>query len=265
MARNEPLGDDCREKFSRDWGIAYAWFRTYNEAMFNWLSCINLGKPDVANDVPVLFSTPERAFADTVRPRVEGQVDIPLISFTLTGAEFDFDRFKPSSLLFSKQQVGDRWQLGKRAMPWELNYNVSVWTKFYEDLDIIGYYLMSRFTPKSYLLVNGRASEVSFTGHSDNSDLEPGVDEDRKLRHDYQFKVDAWMSLPFTEVGSVQRAIVVLQDNEDFDDPIDDIDDPTIANPVIENFTEEQESAETSNLPNKIPGVYTSEVPNDQD
>lgn len=260
--RQEQKDVECREYFSRDWGIYFPWFRAYNLGMKEWLSWINEGRPETQGSfIPVIFATPERAFADFVRPRVEGQVDLPVISFALTAINFDQARFKPSYLPFNRRKIGDKWQLIPRSMPWDINYNVTVWSRFYETLDIVSYALLSRFTPKSYLYANGAASEISFQGHSDSSTLEPGADQDRVLRHDYQFKVNGWMPMPYKEVGSIRDIIIwitnelngektideVLEENggmnEDGVTVITDFSDTTISNPS----------------PNKITGIYEIE------
>lgn len=214
--RDEELDAQCREYYSHDWGITFPWYRTYNEAMKQWLSCIREPRPEVENrDIPVVYATPERAFASLISPRVEGQPDIPIISFVMTGVSWDADRFSNIFTPWDRTLVDGKWRLQSKPMPWNLSYNVSVWTKFAVTLDYVGYTLLSRFTPKSYIKPFGfPVSEVSFTGHSDTSALEPGQD-DRLLRHDYQFEIKAWMPMPYREVGQIGNVFIAIDSDED--------------------------------------------------
>lgn len=209
LQRNEPKGPDCREYYSRDWGIAYSWHKTYTEAVYLWLTKINEGRPETPQDIPVVFATPERAFADVIRPRVEGQVDIPLISFAFTGSTFDQKRFLPSNIVWEKLKVGDKWRVSPKPLPWNLSYNITVWAKFHQTLDIVAYTLLSRFTPSSYLYVEGRPALIRFGGHNDSSTLESN-DDDRILRQDFQIEVEAWMPLPYQETNSVDEVGIVI-------------------------------------------------------
>ena len=255
--RNEQKGPDCRERFSRDWDVPYGWFRTYNEAMKLWLEGIRLGRPESPDPVRVVYATPERAFADFISPRVEGQVDLPVISMSLSSATFDPSRFRAPREIFTKTLVGDQWQLETRAMPYTLSYNVTVWAKFHNDLDIIGYSLMSRFTPKSYLSVKNRASMISFSGMNDTSNLEPGQDADRILRHDYMFTVEAWMDMPARLVGKIEG--VVLHIDNDIDTELDPDSSVEVGFPMEGSFDNEDISRGQSGTEHTIPGVYTSE------
>ena len=253
--RDEEKGEDQREIFSKDWNVAFGWFRTYNERMKAWLECIEEGRPETqGKTIPVIYATPERAFSDFIRPRVEGQVDLPIISFSMTGVNFDMNRFKPTFNDFHKIRVGDQWQLQPKSMPWNINYNVTVWAKFHTTLDIVAYSLLSRFTPKSYLMVGGRLSQIDFEGQNDSSDLEPGANTDRTLRHDYQFKVQGWMPMPFRTVGQVENIVAVFGEGESELD-IDTILDPSGVTTIEDGFYSLAGSTES-----RIPGVYTSEI-----
>lgn len=272
VTRNEPLDSEFRETYSRDWKLYSSWARAYHQGFREWLSGISEGRPETQGvTIPTIFATPERAFADYVRPRVESQTDLPVISFTMTGLSFEQSRFRPTYLPFHKTNLGDgRWQLQPRAMPWEINYNVTVWARFYETLDLVSYALMSRFTPKSYLLVNGIASQIDMMGHNDSSTLEPGADQDRILRHDYQFKVDAWMLMPYREVGSISEIILWVTNELNGKNP--DGSPKTVQDAIDENgglneggitvLTDLSASTEVNTGPNQIPGIYTRENEN---
>lgn len=212
---DEPKLKDCRTQFSRDWGVGIPWTRGYNEGMMKWLSGITLERPEEPYAIDVIYQTPERAFADLVSNRVNAQIVLPVISFIMTGMSFDWQRLSsPPNIVYSKRKIGERYQLEPKPMPWVLNYNVTVWGKFQQDLDIIAYKILSRFTPDSYLIAYGTPNLLKFQSHSDTSDLEPS-DTDRILRHDYQFDVEAWMQLPFREVGQIEGVTLNLTNDPD--------------------------------------------------
>jgi hypothetical protein len=224
--RNEPLADDCREVFSRNWGVGYAWYRTYIEAMYLWLSNINLERPNELFSVPVLFQTPERAFADKIRPTINREtVNLPIISFTLSSIAFDRQRLMSLPAINGRwekhKQVDGTWIIVSKPMPWQLNFNVTCWGRYFLDLDFISYNLLSRFTPDSYLRPadTGIPSKIALTSMTDTSTLEPGQATDRILRHDYAFQIEAWMPLPERRVGSIQGVDVILA--SDFSEVLD--------------------------------------------
>ena len=189
--REEQLGKDCREQFSRSWNIAFNHQRGYNEAMAAWLDNVILDRPEEPLCVPVKYQTPERAFANFVIPRVNAQVDLPIMTFILTSSSFDRERFysPPNpNIIWRKTRIGNEWRLENRPTPWEFTYNVTLWAKFQDDLDIVAYQLLSRFTPDSYLWAfNGVPAKIDFVSHTDTSDLEGGETRDRVLRNDYTF------------------------------------------------------------------------------
>jgi hypothetical protein len=216
--RDEEIGDDCREEYSRDWNYSFPWFREYNEHMMLWLSHITVERPENPKEVPVIYQTPERAFADKLLPRVNARVDLPIISFVMTGTEFDRSRMLSyPTLVFDRTFQDGKYHLTPRPMPWNLNYNVTIWTKFQQDIDIIIYRILSRFTPSSYINPFGIASKVSFESHSDTSTLEPGEEGDRLLRHDLNFNVEGYMPLPSTEVGMIEQVNMVLTNDTESD------------------------------------------------
>ena len=205
IQRDEPKDSKtCREKYSQDWGISFSWLEGYNLGMAAWLSGIYLDRPEEPYQVPVMYQTPERAFADKIRPRINDQTALPIISFVETGTTFDNERYvSPPSLIYSRRKVGKKWQLEPKPMPWIINYNVTVWTKYKEDMDRIHYYLMSRFTPESYIVAYNSPAKIIVQSHSDTSDYE-STDGDRVLRNDFQFDVLAWMQLPYRETGRIE-------------------------------------------------------------
>jgi hypothetical protein len=255
LIREEPIGDDCREKFSRDWGVSIPWFYGYNEAMMRWLSGITLERPEEPLQIEVMYQTPERAFADIMSNRVNAQIVLPAISFLMTGASFDWSRFtSPPNINYITRQIGNRWQKEPKPTPWILNYNVTVWAKFQEDLDMIAYRLLSRFTPDSYLNAYGAPALMQFQSHSDTSDLEP-ADTDRILRHDFQFDVLGWMQLPFTEVGRIEGVTYNFTG-----DPEEVVDSDCVDTISVQegDFSIEVPEGSTE----RVPGVYTSEPEN---
>jgi hypothetical protein len=218
--RDEELSSyDCREQYSRDWGVSFPWVKTWNEAMLLWLSHIKVERPEEPLDVPVMYQTPARAFAEITMPTVNDQIALPIITFTLSGQNYDANRnwggyFFPN---FGRSRTADGWQIQRKPMPWELTYVVTIWTKYQIDMDIIMYRLLSRFTPDSYITAYGIAARTQLTNHTNTSDLEPGEATDRMIRNDLSLKVDAWMVLPELQVGQIEGVDIILDNDKSTD------------------------------------------------
>jgi hypothetical protein len=221
--RNEEVGDDCREQFSRNFAgtIAHPIWRGWNEAMLLWLSNVKLGRPEEPNDVPVLYQTPERAYAEYVRPTTNDQVQLPVISFAHAGADFNRERFFGSKgMVFQRTFDGSKYQVARKPMPWDINYVVTIWTKYQQDMDVVLYNYISRFTPDSYLQWNGIPAKLSLTSVTDTGILEPGEATDRVLRQDLSFTAEAWVQQPEQEVGVIGGVDITLDNDNNVDNSI---------------------------------------------
>lgn len=208
------MSDIEKEPYSNAYlGVIVKAFKDHHEGMYSWLS--NIGLPPEAGrpTVPVVYATPERAFAKVVAPQAEGQVDLPVITYYCSGMNLNQQRrFLPPYVQFQKQKVGDGWRLYSKAMPWDLTYNVTVITNKVNQADIINWQIITRFTPNSYIKLGRAAICLKLESAVDTSSLEPGKDKDRIVRRDYTINAEGWLELPYQDVGSIGSVITELND-----------------------------------------------------
>ena len=213
----EPIDKLGKRYWSRDWNTtAIPWFAEVNMAFAQWLSDFEEPVPEKrGRKLPVLYSTPDRAVAKYFSPTVGGSPDLPMFTFTLTGAEFDQERWLPPFIEFNRRRIDDTWYIYRKPMPWSLTYNVTLIANHQITLDNITWLIFSRFaTGESWMNVNGIPTRITFEGVSDNRDLEPGQ-ETRILRYDYSFRVEAWMHLPFEIADQIGSIILSINDQMD--------------------------------------------------
>lgn len=205
----------------RTFGLSLRVWTPYNRAMEGWLAGISKEKDGhVVGTIPVLYATPEKAFARREAPLNEGRPDIPMISFYLSSIDMAFDRvngFFPSFRPFERTSVpgSDRVRSYPRMLPVNLSYSVNLWAKHIYETHLVDWDLLSRMRPYSYLNVYGADCPLYFESVSDSSDLEPGAQSDREIRRDYSFRVEGWLPLPYTEEARLQKITIGMTDDED--------------------------------------------------
>jgi len=205
-------------------GLSLRVWRAYNMAMEDWLSGISKDKDgQTYGTIPVLYATPEKAFARREAPLNEGRPDIPMISFYLTSFDLAFDRvngFLPSFIPFERVRVpgSDRVRSVPRMLPVNISYQVNLWAKHVYEVQLVDWDLVSRMRPYSNIHVYGADCPVRLESASDSSDLEPGSTDDRQIRRDYSFRVEGWVPLPYTEDDRLKKITIGMTDDVDAGD-----------------------------------------------
>ena len=201
-------------------------FRQYNEAIKEWMGHIHVPRKGRYDKVKIIWASPEKALASEVRPLIGGTVDIPIISFHMTGASFNASRqYIPRWGVpnYHQIKVNGAWAKFPKALPYDLGYNVTAWVKLYQDADIIDNWFLSQFDHERRFFVNNMFSPIKLNGFSDNSDLDQGSDNDRVVRRDYNISVDGWLPLNGVLVGQIEKIIAQFSDNENAEVDIDAI------------------------------------------
>jgi len=204
----------------RTYGLSLRVWTPYNQSMQGWLEGIPKERDGgVVGTIPVIMSTPERAFARRRAPLNEGRPDIPMISFYMASFDYDFDRvngFVPSHQTYELVRVPgtDRVRRVPKMLPVSINYMATLWAKHLYQVQIADWDLGSRMRPHSYINTYGADCPVYFESASDSSDLEPGSAGDRQIRRDYSFRVEGWMPLPYVEEDRLEKITIGITDDE---------------------------------------------------
>jgi hypothetical protein len=218
------MSDSQYDYFShRTLGVGFKVWAEYHSAIKTWLSDISKWRGGrIYGKYPVIYSTPELAFARDIAPLNQGNPDLPMFSFFLSSVSFNKDRwFVPSlpGLTWEKEAVGQdadgnptEWRLYFKSLPYDLNYSISLWHKEEFEAEYADYDILSRFRPLSYVQANGADSPIHIESISDSSELEPGVAADRRLRRTYSIRVEGWLPLPWEQVSRIENISSTLTD-----------------------------------------------------
>ena len=168
--------------------------------------------------VPIIIGTQERAVAaimfDNVRKDnslVVDRIRLPLLSIYQSGIQFSQERYtyhkavdymrrlRPDSAPgFTTKEFRERDTVFgvTRGIPIDVEYTLSAWTLYIEDMNQIVEQVLTKFSPMAYISVRGVQWEVGVKLNSiaNNLEAEPG---DQKLRViKFQFNLTAETYIP---------------------------------------------------------------------
>lgn len=219
----------------------------YNLALLNWWRD-RLSWRD--RPVPLIFSTPQRAFADmeqlldrsrgdsgTALNR-DGNIPLPFCSMSLTGIE-EYDGSRDNAGVIRGMYVKSDLSEGINVdwpTPVKLPYQIDFWCetqnqKFhfvdqvrrlfkllvtYIEIDFASPFwdLQLERVPDETKVLGRRQVAINNSGWSDTSNLEPG-DQLREIRATFSFEVNAWMARGFSVVPLARRIVTHIQENTD--------------------------------------------------
>lgn len=197
-------------------GVAFQAFDSYDQAVYKWLSDIPRTEGNPKKFVNVIRATPARAFARDISPLSEGRPDLPLISFYPQSIDFAMSRLYgwfPSCVPVEYELLPDgNYAKHFKPLPYDITYNIAIWTKQVWEVQYIDYLLLTRFRPIAMFSVDGNACRVNMVSFSDNSNLENISQDDKMIRHELTVKIEGWLPLPYEIVPSFNRILIELQD-----------------------------------------------------
>lgn len=177
-------------------------FRNYTKAIKQFLidACWLSRYPEDEN-VGVYYTTPPRAFANFIRPAINGKQLNPLVTFDLTSFNHTIES---TPNLFVERYVSNddsTFQVHKGPIPYELQYRVTIWTHLQSDMDILLYQILS-LTPRNrkYAVgVDTQWAEIYSEGPAKETQLEPGESQDIAHRYGLTLNIPrAYLPLEYT-------------------------------------------------------------------
>jgi hypothetical protein len=202
--------------------------RGCDEAMVDLFNnIVVLDEDGKAHKVPIIWGTQERAVAwmlqDNTRKDgslVVERIRLPMMAIYSSGMEFDQGRYtyhkaldfmrrldpKGNPGLYTKEKREKDTVFGvARGIPINKTYNLMVWTMYMEDIDQILEQILLKFSPVAYIRVRGINWEttVSLDSIANNVDYEPGDQNQRIIKFEFNFTTRAYIPQPMVRNKSV--------------------------------------------------------------
>lgn len=235
--------DDLQGEPSREVIYRYSRsFRACDEAMKTLFSnLIVIDEQGVSHPIPIIWGTQERAVAfiigDNIRQDnslVVDRVRLPILSIRRSSIDYVQERYtyhKAVNLfrdnkgvpqhLFSEKKKNDTVLGFSRGIPVDLGYELVLWTYFVEDANQAIEQILLRFSPIVDLKIKNNTWEtiVKITGITDNIDTEPGAEQNRVIKFQFNFTVETYVAQPIQRFKTILREkIDIVRDNVDLDE-----------------------------------------------
>ncbi|HUS50012.1 MAG TPA: hypothetical protein VMZ91_07595 [Candidatus Paceibacterota bacterium] len=181
-------------------------FREYSIAVKTWLSeNTHLSAYSEEENVTVVYTTPEKAWAKYIYPVINGATISPNINFHLTNYEY---KEGENLLGFVREfKLIENSVKGKNLKPpliYGLTYHTTIYTRLQSHMDVLLYQILSRAhkNAKAVFEVDGQWCEMVATNPTDENELEPGETKDVANRFGLDLVImRAYLPLDYIEVN----------------------------------------------------------------
>jgi len=200
--------------------------RGCDEAMVDLFNnIVVLDEDGKAHKVPIIWGTQERAVAWMLQDNtkkdgslVVERIRLPMMAIYSSGMEFDQTRYtyhkaldylrdysdKPG--MYAKERYEKDTVFGMtKGLPINKTYTLMVWTMYMEDVDQIIEQIVLKFSPVAYIRVRGIRWEtvVSLDSIANNVDYEPGDQNQRVIKYEFNLTARAYIPQPMVRKKSV--------------------------------------------------------------
>ena len=225
----EQTGQIVQDASSANKNVVYRYskaIRGCDEAMLDLFNnVVVLDEDGKAHKVPIIWGTQERAVAwmlqDNTRKDgglVVDRIRLPMLAIYSSGMEFDQSRYtyhkaldylrgpdgKPG--MHAKERFERDTVFGMaRGLPVNKTYTLMAWTLYMEDMDQIIEQIVLKFSPVAYISVRGVRWEtiVSLDSIANNVDYEPGDQNQRVIKYEFNLTAQAYIPQPMVRNKSV--------------------------------------------------------------
>lgn len=212
--------------------------RGCDEAMVDLFNnVVVLDEDGKAHKVPIIWGTQERAVAWMLQDNtkkdgslVVERIRLPMMAIYSSGIEFDQTRYtyhkaidylrdysgRPG--LHSKERYERDTVFGAtKGLPVNKTYTLMVWTMYMEDIDQILEQVILKFSPVAYISVRGMRWEtvVTLDSIANNVDYEPGDQNQRVIKYEFNLTARAYIPQPMVRNKSVLSTKVDFHNSVD--------------------------------------------------
>jgi len=212
--------------------------RGCDEAMVDLFNnVVVLDEDGKAHKVPIIWGTQERAVAWMLQDNtkkdgslVVDRIRLPMMAIYSSGMEFDQTRYtyhkaidylrdlsgKPGFHVKERYEKDTVFGMA-RGIPINKNYTLMVWTMYMEDVDQILEQVILKFSPVAYIRVRGIRWEtvVTLDSIANNVDYEPGDQNQRVIKYEFNLTARAYIPQPMVRKKSVLSTKVDMYNSVD--------------------------------------------------
>lgn len=203
--------------------------------MFSSIVCISENGDVIP--VPIIWGTQERAVAHVLQSNVRqdsslviNRINLPILSIYNSGPTINQDRYiyhqaidyfrnlrpdgKPGFTTMENRHERDTVFGVARGIPVDINYQLTAWTLYVEDMNQILEQIFLKFSPVAYIRVQGVhnwETIVKLNSVSNNLDTEPGDQQLRVVKFQFDMTAETFIPQPIVRKKAVleQRIDIV--------------------------------------------------------
>jgi hypothetical protein len=203
----------------------YYYYKTFRKTIIQFLELFNDIKIGRYNEsgtllktvtVPIRFSPKSKAYL-YVKENSRNEEMLPMISIDLQSIDFDPNRLgnRHESVLVTKGNASTAvTQYYKNAVPYNLTFNLRIWTLNMVDVDQIYEQILPYFAPYVFMRVNipevDTTVEVKVVLQSCSPEMSEDASEEeaRVIRWSTIFVANTWLFKPITDVKIVEQLFI---------------------------------------------------------
>ena len=212
-------------------------YENYDRAFVDKVHSIQLtardnSKNDVVYNLPCVFATPDRAFAQ-IRKQIARKKDmkeediktipLPLASLSRISLEIDLSRFIQNRRHRLYYDPKENTYVGmERPSPWNFTYQVDVWARTLIELDLITTQMILWLRADEFYLtvqhqipMGERIVLTLFKGLTEHPWQDPNDEKKRSLRRTLTFVVHGWIVPPQIDAPIIYSVITNIYDDTD--------------------------------------------------
>lgn len=215
-------------------------FRGSDEAMKDLFSDIEvLDEAGKAFPVPITWASQERAVAMWLQNNVRkdnslvvDRITLPIMSLFPNTYAFNLDRYTYHGAInwFRDNETGRPGLTEQekrpadtvfgitRGLPYDIGYQLIIWTLYWEDMNQILEQIARKFSPVAYIRIQGVTWEtiVKIQSLTNNVNIEPGDSAGRVFKFQFDFLVETYIPQP------IKRGKPVFTERIDYYNSVED-------------------------------------------
>ena len=211
--------------------------RGCDEAMIDlFRNVIVIDENAKAFPVPIIWGTQEKAVAAILQENlvkdetlVVNRIRLPFMAIVDSGYAFNTNRYvyhkaidymrdpalgnKPGFTTSEKYERDTIFGVA-RGIPIDINYTLTIWTLYLEDMNQIFEQIITKFSQTAYIRVTGVPWEVivKLDSISNNLDAEPGDQAIRIIKYEFGFTTETFIPQPIVRKKAILKTKIDIVD-----------------------------------------------------
>jgi len=195
-------------------------FHQLDEGMKNWLSGIKVPTLDSYKVASAHVAASDRTILAWAQEFFDGRVPLPVISVHRASWAFDPTRFSPPYAPIAKKFIDKSGRYMRnifRPVPFKVEYAISIWGEFKQDVEAIQTNIIKRMNPTATFTVDDdhvrQFVRIVDNGITNSSDIELTAKERPKVIYDISLSVDYAIAINERIVPTVLGRIASIKES----------------------------------------------------